>query len=134
MQISYHYCEDADVKFAFTTRDEYATYREDWKARYAAQILNIRQAKEAFKLAHRKFSIESKGERFWPILASDEEMSRYKALRPVHGEMETARSSLKMAKQGATDLLAERGDSKVEAGRQRDLRLQHKPVYVVAAS
>ena len=105
------------TKFTFTTREEYVAYREDWKARYAAQRLEIRRAKEAFKLANRAFSIASKGVRVWDFKSGSD-------VRKLHDTMEHARFSFRSAKNEATELLVERANSKIEAGRQRELRLK----------
>jgi hypothetical protein len=102
--------------FKFKTREDYVTYREDWKTRYAEQILEIRRSKEAFKQANRAFSISSKGERVWDC--------KVEGVRGLYDKMEHARWSFRTAKNGATELLFERGESKVEAGRQRELRLK----------
>jgi len=104
------------TSFKFKTREEYVAYREDWKARYAAQILEIRRAKEAFKQANREFSVSSKGERVWDC--------KVPGIRDLHSKMEHARFSFRSGKNEATELLVERSNSKIEAGRQRELRLK----------
>jgi len=115
--ISYHSCEkEIEMNFTFTTREEYVAYREDWKARYAAQILEIRAAKKTFKEANSEFSIASKGERVWDC--------KTQGIRDLYNKMESARYAFLNAKREATELLSERRASKVEAGRQRELRLK----------
>jgi hypothetical protein len=105
------------TNFTFTTREEYVTYSEDWKARYAAQILEIRQLKEAFKSSNRAFSLISKGERRWVTNCDDKVVA-------THTAMDKARYKFIKAKNAATQLLFERVGSKIEAGRQRELRLK----------
>lgn len=102
--------------FKFKTREEYVAYREDWKTRYAEQIVEIRRSKEAFKQANRAFSVSSKGEKVWDCKTD--------GVRGLYDKMEHDRWSFRSAKNGATELLVERGESKIQAGQQRELRLK----------
>ena len=106
------------MKFNFTTRVEYLAYRNLWKAAYFQTIREIREAALARREAERAFS------KCGPYL--DSWKSADPALRAYYAaaqDLGAHRRKHRGLKAQATQQLAERAQSKVEAGRQRALRL-----------
>ncbi len=108
--------------FTFTSREEYVAYRTDWKARYAAQRLAIRKAKEDFKQTNRVYSKAELEYMANKEKTKDQQLRLNKQNAHIH--LDDARWEFRNAKNEATELLAERAKSKIEAGRQRELRLK----------
>jgi hypothetical protein len=106
------------MQFNFTTREEYLAYRKLWKAAYFQTIQEIRKCALARRDAERAFSNVGPYDNRWK--SSSSELGRY---RNTAQELGKARRALRELKAHATAQLAERAMSKVEAGRQRALRL-----------
>jgi hypothetical protein len=109
--------EETDMNFTFKTKDEYLAYKVDWKQRYFGNAQEIRRTKKEFAIAQREYSLESKGMSYWDCT---------NGVRAVLEKVESARRAVYHACSTATELLAERMASKVEAGRQRELNNQPK--------
>ena len=86
------------MKFTFTTRDEYFAYKSEWKEIFYATIREIRKS----ALARRD---------------ADREMSK-NFTSATWGAAQRARRNHVTFKFYATELLQERRESKIEAGRQ----------------
>jgi hypothetical protein len=106
------------MKFNFTTRVQYLAYRSLWKAAYFQTIREIRQSALARCEAERAFSKAGPYVDGWK--SADPALGAYRAAaRDVGAQRRTHRE----LKAQATSQLADRAQSKVEAGRQRALRL-----------
>jgi hypothetical protein len=106
--------------FTFKTREEYFTYRQEWKERYFQQIATIRKLREAFKDAQRAFSkVDCEGgyDYSW-------DSARKAEYNLPISEMHSAMSAYGTARKEATALILERCYSRIEAANQRELRLQ----------
>jgi hypothetical protein len=91
------------MKFTFKTRDEYLAYKEDWKKRYFTTIQEIRAS-----------ALERRG--------AEQALSKNVSNLTLHQQTLARRKHFSLKDQ-ATSLIAERWDSKREAGVQRKLRL-----------
>jgi hypothetical protein len=105
-------------KFSFTTREEYIAYRSLWKAAYFQTIREIRQFAVARREAERAFSKAGPYDHGWK--SADPALGTYRAATRELGAVRRKHRELKAQ---ATEQLADRAQSKVEAGRQRALRL-----------
>jgi hypothetical protein len=105
------------MKFTFTTREEYLTWRADWKARYFSTIKEIRTAALERREAERAFSRACRG------LSDKPTAEESKERQMTANAQSSSRYKHRNLKAEATELLVERAESKLEAGRQRALRL-----------
>lgn len=110
--------------FTFKTREEYFAYRQDWKLRYYEQITKIRKAREEFKASQREFAkVDPEGSSDWQVyskMTDEQKKSRNAAWNNMTNHM----SDFGQARREAYELIQERLASRVEAGYQRELRLQ----------
>lgn len=86
----------------FNSRETYITWRAQWRADYAALSVTIRSQKLQFKNAQRRYEISNITlAEYWNTVAI-----------------------LTKSQRTAKEMLADREQSKIEAGRQRALRIQ----------
>lgn len=93
-----------NITFNFTTRDEYKTFVEQWKADYKQLSEDIRKAKTLFRAAHSHYDRTPYSDR----------LARSKSWIAISN----ARNSLDDLKRQARSMLQLRADAKVEAQRQ----------------
>jgi hypothetical protein len=100
-------------KFTFTTREEYLVYKAEWKERLAEAIKAYRKLKNEYKDAQRAYSKASGGLGYWDM--SKEQRAECDKIKFPQAWK---------AKEVVQKLFEERQLSKIEAGRQRELRLR----------
>lgn len=91
------------TNFTFTTRETYIQWRAEWRQQYSALSAKIREQKFAFKHQQRKYDCASSAvtpATYWRALAD-----------------------LTKSQKTAKEMLAQRESSKLEAAKQRELRI-----------